>query len=311
MGDVLMNLPAIRVLRKACPKAWITLLLDKSLQGLLDGHPDLDELLYVDAAALRTSGAARSALRRQIRAARFDLVFISNPEKWSHSAAFWAGIPERVGYRRKWGFLLTRALDDRKAFSGLHETRLNLDLVGQVVCSQWDGKWEMPRDERAEKSVNQALADSNPKEVIVLHGGTSNPAKRWGPERFAEVADHFENRGYRTALIGGAEEKAVSSQIARASRHTPLDITGQLDLAELSAFFRHDRVKLLISCDSGPVHVAWIQGLPVVAIYSSDAVGSDPARWGPLDAKSRTLHASPASLTAAQVIAAAEKALKK
>ena len=72
MGDVLMNLPALHVLRQSYPKAWIALLLDRSVAGLFRGHPDLDELIIVDAAELKQSGRKRRKLAQELRKARFD-----------------------------------------------------------------------------------------------------------------------------------------------------------------------------------------------------------------------------------------------
>ncbi len=308
MGDVLMNLPAIRVLRQAYPKSWITLALDRSLDGLLNEHPDLDEVILIDATKLKESGSSRREFRREIRRGHFDLAVVSNPEKWVHLSVFLAGIPARIGWRRKWGFFLTRSLNDKK--TGRHEIDSNLALVGLVTDKSWDEDLTLSVDQESLSFVDALLVEENAGErLIVIHPGTSNPAKRWAPERFAEASAHFQKKGFSVVLIGGSEEAAAAEAVIRCAVTAPLDLTGRLDLRQLKAFLAHPKVKILISSDSGPVHIAWMQKKPVVALYSKEAEGSDPIRWGPRNANTRTVHDFMASITVAKVCALAEELL--
>ena len=308
MGDVLMNLPAIRLLRQAHPKSWITVALDRSLDGLLNGHPDVDEVMLLDASRLRKQGGARREFCRVLRKADFDLAVVSNPERWSHAAVFWAGIPTRVGWRRKWSWLLTRTLSDEK--SHRHEIESNLALVGLVTDKSWDGGFGFSAEAESIRSMEGFLAQEEiGKGLIAIHPGTSHPAKRWAPERFAEVSDHFQQKGFKTVLIGGPEEVAASEAVIRHCAVPPRDFTGSFDLRRLKAFLGHPKVRLLISSDSGPVHVAWMQKTPVVALYSKNAEGSNPARWGPRIPKSRVVHDVMESILASKVCALMEELL--
>ncbi len=313
IGDVLLNLPAIRLLRQTFPKSWIALILDQSLKGLIDGHPDLDELIFVDASQIKKSPAARRDLCRKIRGASFDLAVISNPDKWMHFLAFWSRIPQRVGYERKWGFFLTRRIPDRKAVSGRHEIESNLELVGLVSDKTWDEKLFFPVHEKAAAKVKALLAQYKIEgKLALIHPGTSDPAKRWDPERFAEVSDHLQKKeGFSTVLIGGPEEAPAAAAVMKHVKIPTVDWTGRLDLSELAAFLSHPQVKLLISSDSGPVHIAWIQGVPVVALYSKGAPGSDPRRWGPRDSKSEVIHKAMPLIFSEEVCGLAEKILAR
>src|ERR1041385_7693586 len=80
IGDVLMNLPAIRLLRQTYPKAWITLMLDRSVSDLLNGHPDIDEVWPVSAGEIKKSFRCRVLLTQKIKQAGFDLGIASNPD---------------------------------------------------------------------------------------------------------------------------------------------------------------------------------------------------------------------------------------
>ncbi len=111
MGDVLMNLPAIRLLRQTFPKAWITLMLDESVVELLSGHPDIDEVVPVSSRQLKKSIRYRVVLTKTLRRAGFDLGIASNPDKNLHAMLFFARVPVRVGYDRKWPFFLNKKVE--------------------------------------------------------------------------------------------------------------------------------------------------------------------------------------------------------
>lgn len=313
MGDVLMNLAAIRRIRQNFPKVWLSWMVDRSVAPLLRNHPDVDELIETDALALAEEGSYRRALTERVRRARFDIGIASNASKFLHWMLFSARIPVRAGWRRKWGFLLNRSLPDRKASAARHEIDSNLDLAGLIAPQPWDGSWHLPVDERAyaavEKRLSKELGDAQ-SPVVAVHAGTSDPAKRWPLERFAEVCAGLARRT-RVVLIGGSEEEAESRRLASRLPEGVLDWTGAIDLQELSAFLRSPRVKTLLSVDSGPVHVAWLHGKPVVVLFAQNAPGSDPRRWGPRSAGSITLHKPIGAITAAEVSEALEKVLSQ
>ncbi len=315
MGDVLMNLPAVRRIRQNHPKVWLTWMIDRSVAPLLRNHPDVDELLEIDAQKLLQDGAYRRDLTARVRKARFDIGIASNPVKFFHWMLFRAGIPVRVGWRRKWGFLLNRSLVDHKAQMTRHEVDSNLELAGLVAPAVWDGTRHLPLDEKAvsavEKRLSRELNDAQTP-IVAVHAGTSDPAKRWPLERFAEVCARLVQRGgVRVVLIGGSEEEAQSRELASRLPQEVLDWTGALDLPELSAFLHSPRVKTLVSVDSGPVHVAWLHEKPVVALYAKDTPGSNPLRWGPRSEGSVVLYKDLQDISAEEVSLAVEKVLAR
>lgn len=304
IGDFLMNLPAIRLLRQTFPKAWLAVMIDASVAPLVRRHPDIDELVTVEGRRLEREWGYRLGVYRRMRAASFDLGVVSNPSKALHLMLYWAGIPHRIGYARKWGFLLTKKMVDRKGGSGRHEIDLNLELASLASDRSWDGQVSLPVEEEAARSVEALLARDAPGEgpVILVHPGTTDPAKRWPEEAFARLCDHVdEARWGVAALVGGPEEAQVSARVAAACRRKPIDWTGRLRLEELSALLHHRRARALISSDSGPVHVAWMSGTPCVVLYPAEAGGADPARWGPRDGVSRAIRAPGRDITPERV----------
>lgn len=314
MGDLLMNLPAVRALRQNYPKTWITLLVDATNAALLRGHPDIDEVLAIDAARLKKDLSYRLDVFRKVKAARFDMAVVSNPNKFFHALVFAAGIRHRVGHRRKWGFLLNHSTVPPLANDPRHEIDRNLGLLSPVSSVVWDGRIDIPIDAKAAERVAVRLNKDFPgaAPLVAVHAGTSNPAKRWSAEKFTALCDRLVgDEGMAVMLVGGPEEKAVALEIMSRVRVPVRDWTGDTTLAELVALLSHARVKLLVSSDSGPVHIAWMAGTPVVALYAKNVPGSDPRRWGPRDAASEVFHAPMEGMHCDAVQALARKVLAK
>ena len=293
MGDVLMNFPALRLLRQTFPKAWIAMMADAGVQDLLKNNADIDELMVVDAPRIKTDLRYRMGLTRKLKRARFGLAVVSNADKHLHTMVFLAGIPERVGYDRKRGFLLTKKLKDLKGSGGRHEIDWNLDLIKLVSDRQWDGEHGLRPEPRAsqdmEARIDREIGTRSP--IVAVHTGTSNPRKRWPVEKFAELCARLSAQtGAVPVLIGGEEERPFAQAILAAHPSCAVDWTGSFTLRQLVAFLNSPRVKVLVSSDSGPVHVAWMSGVPVIALYAQDVPGSDPVRWGPRNPSSRILH---------------------
>src|SRR3989338_329418 len=298
IGDTLLNLPAIRLVRQAHPKAWVTLLADPSLADLLGEHPDIDEFM-----------PDGKDVYARVRQARFDLVLVSNPSKRFHWLVFRARIPVRAGVGRKWGFLLNRRLSAADHDSG-HEIERNLRPAGLAAGGEWDRRVTLPVKPLAARRVERLLAqDGLTGRLIAVHAGTSNPRKRWGIDRFRELCALIRtDLGLPVVLIGGPEEKDISQKLPTAG--VAADWTGDLTLSELAAFFAGGRCAALVSCDSGPVRGAGMSGTPCAALYAAGVEGCDPARWGPLDGKSVTIHEEMDRITPARVLEAVRTIVK-
>ncbi len=297
MGDVLMNLPAIRLLRQTFPKSWITLGVDRSVAPLFEPHQDIDEVYKLDGRQIKNNPSYRRALRKDLKKARFDMVFISNADKHMHWLSFRAGIPVRAGWDRKLGFLLTHRLPDDKYHANRHEIDSNIKLVALFSDKTWDGNISLHvQKESLEKIVrmvlNPALLKSQ--DFIVLHTGTSRAEKRWDSHRFQQLAQRIIDRMRKgIVFIGDDHEAALSEKIiSELPPGSALNLAGKTTLQDLVALFSLPGTRALVSCDSGPLHVAWIMSKPVVGLYAANVVGSDPRRWGPKYTLSREIHRS-------------------
>jgi ADP-heptose:LPS heptosyltransferase len=187
----------------------------------------------------------------------------------------------------------------------------NLALVARVCEKKWDDVLRLGRTPEAVKKMKEWLdAHCSERAVIAVHVGTSHPQKRWPVERFVELCRRLQkDRQEALVFIGGGEEREATRQVLEKLERPAFDLCGRTTLAELAAFFADRRVRTLVSSDSGPVHVAWISGKPVVAFYALDLAGSDPARWGPRDMRSRVIHKPMKDISVDETLAALEQVL--
>ena len=287
MGDLLLSLPAVHAVRTFFPKMEIALLVQKGLEPLIKGHPDIDDILmYRPEGGKGWKGIFRWAW--QLRKHRFHMVIVLNPTRLFHIATFLAGIPTRVGYKRKWGFLLSASILDTKAVRNSHEVDYNLELVRLLGIPPSDPVLALPKREEADLEVQRLFQfhsialSSRP---IALHPWTSNPTKGWPLESFQEVVQRLSHLNWLKQpilIIGGEEWIPAMKQwgLPELNGPTPvINLVGQVSLSVLPALLR--RCTALVSNDSGPVHVAAAVGTPTVVV-APQSHASLLARWRPL-----------------------------
>lgn len=313
MGDVLMNLPAIRILRQAYPKAWITLAVDRSVAPLFQPHPDIDEVYALDNRQIQSNASYRATLRKKLKKIKFDAAVISNADKHLHWLAFRAGIPIRLGWDRKWGALLTHRLPDDKYGTSRHEIDSNIKLVSLLTDKAWDGSIHLAVQRESLDRVDRWLNASDQKfnSFVVIHTGTSRPEKRWQAERFQGLAQRINSKFKKGVIfIGDEKEQVVTGPILSSlEAGAAVSLVGLTTLQDLTALFSLPKIGALVSCDSGPLHIAWIMGRPVVGLYAANVDGSDPKRWGPKFVSSRVIHKSMDSISVEEVENALGEAL--
>ena len=161
-------------------------------------------------------------------------------------------------------------------------------------------------------------------QLIGFNIGSAVPTKRWPPERFAEVADIFAAKGYKAVFFGGPMDEEMVAEATGYMQTRPIIATGRFAIGGLAAAMR--RCRLIITNDSGPMHVAISQKVPIVAMYGP----SNPKLYGPYTKEALIVTAQPpcqgcadgmkhscddlqcmSRMTVEQVVTAAEKMLEK
>lgn len=313
LGETLLTLPAIHALRHAFPHARLTLMLHPALQELFAGHPDVDEVVPEPAGA---GPWWRHAWRvsRLWRSWHPEIIILANPKKAYHLGAWLAGIPRRVGYDRKWGWLLTHRLQDRKPLGERHEVEYNLELIrtlGIAACPA-PPPW-LPVSPQEASHLLQRLEQlgvpvSN--RLIAVHPWTSNPRKQWPVDRFRALVQRLaQEAGLAVVVIGGRGEQAQAAEVLAGGRETPrvLNLVGRCSLRELAALLQ--RARVVVSNDSGPIHVAAAVGTPVVALFGTGEAGSHPRRWGPWGEGHTVIHKPLEAITVDEVVVAVARYL--
>jgi len=253
-GEFLLNIPALRALKETYPLAELTLAVDPAVSELAAMVEYADQVVIWD------------SVKRKLRGYKFDLAVISNPTKEAHRCIFLAGIPQRVGYDRKWGFLLTHKIPDTKDQGNRHEVECNLELVALAGAKTQDLSLAVRVNESLYKYfINQ--------KIVIIHPFTSDPVKQWPIERFCELAQRLRSELDLKVIMAGssAQELKINDSI--------IDMVNKTTLPELTVLLK--RGSLLISADSGPVHLAACVATPVMALFRNDLPGKTAHRWGP------------------------------
>lgn len=292
IGDVILTTPAIRALRVMYPASRLTMLVQPATVDLVKGNPFLDEILVDDRQETHKGFWGYGRLALTLRQKGFDLAIIFHTKKRTNLLCFLAGIPERLGYaNNKFGFLLTHKVRDDRPCGVKHETGYCLDLLEPLGREEIALEAFLPLQKEAEEWAEDLFrkwGNLSATGVVAVHPGASCPTKKWPAARFGELINILEERyGCGVILIGGKDNRETADQVLSVTRSPVRDMTGQTTVAQLASLLK--RCRLLISNDSGPVHIADALKVPVISIFTRNQPGINPERWGPLGERSRAL----------------------
>jgi lipopolysaccharide heptosyltransferase II len=285
IGDVVLSTPVIKAVREAYPASHIAFLVRPYAEDAVKGNPYLDEVITYD-----KKGTLKFILK--LARKRFELAIILHPTSRTHWVTLLACIPERVGYDKKMGTLLTDRIPHKKELGLKHEVDYTLDILEHIGIAAKDRALYFPIKRESEKKVRDIFARGGIREsdaIVVLNPSASCPSKRWRPESFANVGDAIAERlGAKIVIISDLKDRVFADQVANAMRMGSFNIAGMTTVADLGSVLK--RAKLFISNDSGPVHIACAVGTPVIAIFGRKDAGLSPKRWGPRGKRDIVLH---------------------
>lgn len=292
IGDAVMSFPALQALRARFPKAEIVVVAKPWVGELYWHHGAVTRQIVYSPEGQHRGARGFWKLIQTLREERFDLAILLQNAFHAAWMAWCARIPVRVGYARDArGSLLTDAIEPPLPAAYGHQTQYYLQLLFRAGLID---KPESVREirlavEPAEKAWATRhlikLGLGGPRFLVGLNPGASfGPAKRWPALRFAQLADRLIGALHADVLIfGSREEKPLAEEIGRAMKHTPTVLAGETSLRQLMALMAQCR--LVISNDSGPMHVAAALGVPLVAIFGS----TDERATGPVGSRTRVV----------------------
>ena len=288
LGDIVHALPTARALRRLWPSASLSWLVKQRWAEVLDGNPDLDHVLAVD---LSIGGWPQTI--RALRADRFDLVVDLQGLLRSGVLGWLSGARHRVGFSNgregsPWFYTHTTPVPDLSVHA-VERYLLLARSLGAATDPLSSASFPLPDDPAANTRIAALLATEGipaGASFVALNAAARWDTKRWPAESFAHVADRLQQSGaWRVVLIGSHDEEAVGRQVQGHMRTQPIDLVGKTTLKELISLLR--RVRVLITNDSGPMHLAAALGTPVVAMFGP----TDPIRTGPYGAGHEVLRA--------------------
>lgn len=284
LGDILMTTPAIHALRTSSPGRHITLLTSSVGAMAAPYLRDVDEVIAYDAPwhgmTPSVSAHADQAMQRRLESGCFDAAVIFTVYSQSALPAamlcYLAGIPRRLAHCRENPYgLLTDWVCETEPHGGVrHEVERQLALVAKIGATCTDTRMRFDvgmrgREALAARLAARGVAPNGP--WFVIHPGASAPSRRYPPERFGEVAASLARSGTWPILLTGSAEEAplirkVIANAGPAARARLHDLSGLLSIDELAALIENATV--LITNNSGPVHLASALATPVVDLYA-------------------------------------------
>lgn len=275
VGDVVHALPVVNAIKRARPRARITWLLQDAGAALLQGHPAVDEILLFRRKA-GLAGFVQMAL--QLRERPFDVVLDLQCYFKATVLTALCRAPAKIGLdparAREFNWLVNNRHLPKRPINHVQEHFL--EFLDYLQISREPVEWNLgpwPAERPWQEEVFRAI----PRPRVALVAGTSNPKKDWLPERWVELNDRLHAEfGLATILVGAKSprETALGQKMATECRHPPVNALGS-GLRRLVALL--DGCDLVISPDTGPLHLAGALGRPVIGLYGYNS----PTRVGP------------------------------
>lgn len=281
IGDAVMTTPAIGVIREHFPNAEITILANVLVSRLLLLHPGIDNIITFDRQGIHRGVAGRLRLAAELRKHAFDLAIIL-PNSFDSALVPWlAGIPARIGKCSDGRtLLLSGRYNAAKGPTACHEVEYYLNLMKFFGITGSSTQPHLFITSEEESRASALLAEhgihANDFVLGINPGASYGSAKRWYPDRFAEVARRLAAKwSAKVVIFGGPGETSIAADIESHLEGSAANMAGKTSVRELMALIK--RCNFFITNDSGPMHIAAAFDVPLVAIFgSTDHTGTSP-----------------------------------
>ena len=276
IGDVILATPAVRALHESFPQARITMLTVPLTESIARMNPYVDDVLVYDKKGREKGLLGMLRMARRLRAHRFDLAVCMNFAVRGAVVAWLARIPHRLGYDAQHGgfFLTHTASSKRPAIQHEAINHLGVLLPLDLATRDVSLSLRIPPDEET-SCIAKMDALKLPAAPVVICPCGSYERKNLSPEIVVQLARTLAEE-YTVVLIGGRTDEQCLHDIAReAGLPARCVLAGVLTLPELAALLK--RAKLLVTVDTGPLHMAQAVKCPTVAVFGP----TNPRVWGP------------------------------
>lgn len=280
LGDTVLTLPLLSEIKRRFPRSKLSLLCTPFGQELLSGHPAVDEILVDDK---RKKDRGWAGLWRQanlLKSRGFTMALCPHKSFRSGLLLFLAKIPYRVGFvQSKSAFLFHKRVRRNAERHDVERTLSILEGLG-IRTEECEGMLELPVSATVQSEVAarlRSLGVDISSMLVGLHPGSVWPTKRWSSAGFARLVGLLKEKyACEILLFGGPEDVQVVDQVQALCGSHAVSLVGRITLRELPAALGLCRI--LITNDSGPMHIAVARSVPVVAIFcaTTPALGFYP-----------------------------------
>jgi len=293
IGDVVLSTPIFQSIKEAFPQATVYALVLPTTCEIVEDNPYIDNVIVYDKRKKQKSFFQTIKFGLMLRKEKIDVAIHLHPTNRVYVISFVAGIPIRIGYRRRNSYrLLTHSLLEKKWMGEKHEAEYNYDLLTFLRIRQpQEIKPFFSVKQRHEQQLDAVLHERalSLRSFFVIFPSASCPSRRWPPQYFAQLADTLSQKyNLQTAIVGGDQDCAIVKDVVTHMKTPAINLVGQLTLKMLGALLQRSR--MLISNDSGPVHIAASLHVPVISLFGRNDPGISPRRWHPLGKHSYFLH---------------------
>lgn len=278
IGDILFATPFLRALRRAYPDADITIMVKEECADVMRYNPHINQLMLINKDMHHSNFLNIFRMCRSLRRNNYDMVINLHAVDWISIIALFATKKFRTGFSaplfRK--FFTLPVMPDYEIHSVKNYLNIMIAL-GKAEYIDNDGL-EMHTNLETDNNINEIWKSLNippEKKVIGLNPGGTWTTKQWSATGFARLIEIIDHEGMVPVLFGGKADTDIADDILRQTDIKPIILTGRLSLLELASALRHCSV--LVTNDSGPMHIAVSQGVPVAAIFGP----SDSRRYAP------------------------------
>lgn len=278
LGDVILSTPSLRAIRRQFPQGRLTLVVGRSAYEVVARCPYLDDVIIYDPARKDRGPLRQGALLNRLRQGAFDLSIDLQNSRKTHLMAWLAGVPVRVGYDRKLGWLLNRAVRlPRVVLAPIAHQHYLLRQAGFMTNGEALELWPSPLDEQRAVQLLTPGRLRGGRQLVGMHPGGSGrwKTKRWDLDRWAKVCDALAQRNVHVVVVGGPEERPLGEALIQLTSTPPLVVIGQTNLMELACLIK--RCDVFMAHDSSALHFAAAVGTPTVALFGP----TDPRRHLP------------------------------
>ena len=258
LGDVILSTPVISNIHAIDPDAELWVLTTPSAAPLIERDPLVKGVIPFDKRGTSRGVKGLFSFASRLRSYKFDRVYSLHRSFRTSLLLFLARIPERIGFQDAIGsFLYTRRVKKQK---GGHAVDRSLSLLSPFLNVKDDTLRLFCIESESVSEMVQKVAQSSP---VVLVPGSAWNTKRWHPEGYQEVAEHFAREGFSVVAVGAPDEQELTQQVCR--DQGVINLAGRTSLSEMMFLIKH--AQLVICNDSMALHLASAFHVPTVAIF--------------------------------------------